>query len=128
VTTWTDDELARIGGAQELKIASRRDDGTLRSTRIVWVVRDGDDLYVRSVRGRDSPWFRGAGTRHEGRVEAGGVTRDVRLVELPVEADPVTHDRLDAAYRDKYRVYTRSTLDAITGDEARAATLQLLPS
>ena len=34
MTTWTSDELTRIGAADELEIASVRDDGTLR--KIFW--------------------------------------------------------------------------------------------
>jgi hypothetical protein len=49
---WTNDELAKIGTAQELQIASARRDGTLRNPRTIWVVRVGEDLYVRSMYGR----------------------------------------------------------------------------
>ncbi len=45
---WTDEELDRIGNAQELEIAALRADGTLRGPVTIWVVREGDDLYVRS--------------------------------------------------------------------------------
>src|SRR3712207_8294259 len=58
--TWTPDELSRIGGAEELQIASLRPDGTLRRYVTIWVVRVGDDLYVRSAYGKDNPWFRRA--------------------------------------------------------------------
>ena len=60
MTPWTSDELATIGSAEELRIASRRPDGTLRKPVTVWVVRHADDLYVRSVYGRGASWFRGA--------------------------------------------------------------------
>ena len=63
--TWTSDELKRVGGAEELEIASVRGDGTLREPVTIWVVRHGDDLYVRSVYGRGSSWFRGVQMRHE---------------------------------------------------------------
>lgn len=53
MTTWTNDELTKIGAAEELEIASRRRDGTLRNPVTIWVVRHGDDLYVRSVNGRE---------------------------------------------------------------------------
>jgi hypothetical protein len=49
MTTWTNEELDKIGNAEELRIASLRSDGTLREPVIIWVVRVGDDLYVRSV-------------------------------------------------------------------------------
>ena len=123
MSTWTSDELERIGAAEELELASVRRDGTLRDPVTMWVVRHGDDLYVRSVNGRGSSWFRGAQTRHEARVRAGGVDRDVGLVETDD-----AQDELDAAYRTKYRRYAGSIVDSIVSPEARAATFRLVPS
>ncbi|HMN60605.1 MAG TPA: DUF2255 family protein, partial [Anaerolinea sp.] len=94
---WTGDELSRIGKAEELEIASLRRDGTLRKSRTIWVVRVGDDLYVRSVNGRGSDWFRGVLTRHEGRIQAGGVEREVSFVEI---TDAAKQEQFDAAYRE----------------------------
>ena len=52
MTAWTDDELERIGGATELRIASRRPDGSLRRFIPIWVVSSGDDPFgVNSPRG-----------------------------------------------------------------------------
>jgi hypothetical protein len=51
MTAWTTDELDGIEAADELEIASLRSDGTLRHPTTIWVVRLGDDLYVRSVNG-----------------------------------------------------------------------------
>ena len=121
---WTSDELNKIGNAEELQIASLREDGTLRKLVIIWVVRLGADLYVRSVNGRTSAWFRGVQTRHEGHVRAGGVEKDVSFVEEP---DPGLNDRIDAAYATKYRRYAASIISHINGAEARAATIQLVP-
>lgn len=45
----------------------------------IWVVRVGDELYVRSVNGRTSAWFRGAQVRHAGHIRAGGMDKDVTL-------------------------------------------------
>src|SRR5829696_8630409 len=42
MSTWTSDELDRIGAAEELEIASVRRDGTLRNPVTIWVVRHGD--------------------------------------------------------------------------------------
>src|SRR5574342_618577 len=96
MVTWTSDELDKIGTAEELQIASRRDDGTLRKPVTIWVVRHGDDLYVRSVNGRTSAWFRGTQVLHEGHIQAGGVDKDVTFVE---EVAPDINDQIDAAYR-----------------------------
>jgi hypothetical protein len=123
MTTWTSDELTRIEAADELEIASVRSDGTLRSPRTIWVVRDGDDVYVRSVNGVTSAWYRGTLERHEGRVQAGGVDKEVSFVDVGDEVG----DRVDALYRNKYRRYAAHIVDAITSPEARAATIKLVP-
>ena len=122
MTTWTHDELTKIGAADELHIAPQRSDGTLRKPVIIWVARNGDDLYVRSVRGRTSAWFRGVQDRHEAHIEAGGVEKDVTLVETDD-----TNDAIDAAYRSKYRRYAKAIVDSIVSPQARAATLRLVP-
>src|SRR5919202_855198 len=81
MTAWTTDELSTIGAAEELELAPLRSDGTLRKQVTIWVIRHGDDLYVRSWRGRGGAWFRGTQVRHEGRIWAGGVEKDVAFVE-----------------------------------------------
>jgi hypothetical protein len=124
MTAWTSDELDKIGTADELEIAPLRRDGTLRNAVTIWVVRHGDDLYVRSYRGRGGSWFRAAQVRHEGRIRAGGVEQDVTFVE---ETDPGMHDQIDAAYRTKYRRYGARYIDPMVAPEARAATIKLVP-
>jgi hypothetical protein len=122
MTAWTSDELSSVGKADELDMASVKRDGTLRNPVTIWVVRHGDDLYVRSVNGRTGAWFRGAQDRHEARTHAGDVEKDVLLVET----DDV-NDEIDAAYRAKYRRYAASIVDTVVTPEARAATLKLVP-
>lgn len=121
---WTSEELNKIGTAEELQIASVGREGTLRKPVTIWVVRLGDDLYVRSVNGRNGTWFRGTQVRHEGRIWAGGLEKDVTFVEEP---DPEINEQIDAAYRTKYRRYAASIVNTIVSPEARAATIQLIP-
>src|SRR4051812_8780 len=108
MSTWTSDELDAIGSADELEIAPVRDDGTQRKPVTIWTVRHGDDVYVRSVNGRTSHWFRGAQARHEAHINAGGVDKDVRLVETDDGSEEI-----DAAYREKYRRYAANIVDSI---------------
>lgn len=124
MTTWTHAELSAIGAAEELQIAPLRSDGTLRDPVIIWVVRHGDDLYVRSYKGAGAAWFRGAQVRHEGRIWAGGIQKDVAFVAV---ADAGTNRQIDTAYRSKYRRYAASIIDSINGPTARAATIRLVP-
>ncbi|WP_331772656.1 DUF2255 family protein (plasmid) [Embleya sp. NBC_00888] len=119
---WNGSELERIATAEELDLASERSNGTLRDPVTMWVVRSGDGLYVRSVKGSDGPWYRGTQSRHQGRVEAGGVRRDVTFHQ----ADPAAYPGVDAAYREKYGHYT-SIVEHVLTDGARASTLRLEP-
>lgn len=48
MTGWTRHELNKIGQTEELQIAYLRQDGKLRNPVTIWVVRIGDDLYVRA--------------------------------------------------------------------------------
>ena len=124
MTTWTNDELNKIGKAEELQIASLRSDDTLRKPVTIWVVRVGDDLYVRSVYGRGSAWFRGTRTRSQGHIQAGGIDKDVTFVE---ETDAHVNEQIDDAYRTKYRRYAASIVNTTLAPEARAATIKLVP-
>lgn len=121
MTAWTREELKTFGDPEEVTIETMRKDGSLRKPVIIWIVRHDDDLYIRSVNGREASWFRGVLTRHEGRIRAGSVEKDVYLVET----DDV-NDEVDAAYREKYRRYP-GIVPSIVKPEAQAATLRLDP-
>ena len=123
MTQWTSDQLDRIGKAEEVQIASVGRGGKLRKPVTVWVVRHGEDLYVRSVRGRSAHWFRGTQERHEGRIRAGGVQQDVTFVDANNDID----DEVDTAYRAKYRRYAGSILNSVLTPEARSTTIKLVP-
>ena len=123
MTTWTSVELNTIGTADELQIAAVRADGTLRKPVIIWVVRLGDELYVRSVNGRTSAWFRGVQVQHAGRIWAGGLEKEVTFVE---DSDPETNKKIDAAYAAKYR-RSPSSVEHINSPAARTATIKLVP-
>jgi hypothetical protein len=123
MSAWTSDDLEKIAAADELQLASSRPDGNLRKPVTIWVVRLGEDLYVRSVNGRTSHWFRGTEDRHEGHIRAGGVDKDV----LFLEAGDDVNDEIETAYRTKYQRYGASYIDPLLTPDARAATLELVP-
>jgi hypothetical protein len=120
---WSDEELGRIGEAEELQLASARQDGTLRPYVTMWVVRVGDDLCVRSAYGPNNPWFRRARASGIGRIRAGGLERDVTFAA----ATPGVHADLDAAYHAKYDRYGPQIVATVVGPEAEAVTIKLAP-
>ena len=121
---WTPEELVRIGQADELDLASQRRDGSLRDPVTMWVVRDGDDLYVRSMHGRAGAWFRGTQTRRQGHIRSGGVDKDVVFV---IDTDSALNNRIDAAYRDKYRRYGGRIVGGVVNPASRESTIKLVP-
>jgi len=102
VSAWSQDDLDRLGDAGEVEVSSARRDGTLSRTRTVWIVRVGDQLYLRSVNGPDGAWYRLTRASHQGRIEARGVARDVTWVDVDAAGEPDVGPAVDAEYARKY--------------------------
>ncbi|WP_448811085.1 DUF2255 family protein [Agromyces bauzanensis] len=124
MTGWTEDELDTIGGSEEVGISSRRRDRSLRPYVTIWVVRVGDDLYVRSAYGPDNPWFVRAKASGSGRIRAGGIERDVSFAEPGADA----HASIDAAYHAKYDRHGPRIVGTVVGPQVVATTLRLEPT
>lgn len=120
MSTWSTDELRRLDQLSEIRVAGRRNDNTLRTLTIVWHVVVNDSLYVRSVRGTDGSWYKGAIRHHEGAIAFDGDTRNVTYVP-----DATADSQIDTAYFGKYG--NGSSTRAITNAAARATTLRIEP-
>jgi hypothetical protein len=120
---WTAEELEWIGAAEELEMTPIGEDGAPLRTVPIWVVRADADIYVRSWRGAAGVWFRAARASHAARIRAGGVERDVDLLEAGDEVN----DAVDAAYRDKYGRYP-SYVEPMVRADAQATTFRLVPA
>lgn len=123
MSTWTNDQLETIERVDEIEIAARRTDGTLNKPRVIWAVRDGDDVYIRSVNGSSAAWYRATRGRHEGHLKAAGLDADVTFTDVGA----AVKDRVDAAYRDKYRRYAASIVDSINSPGAAETTMRVVP-
>jgi hypothetical protein len=89
----------------------------------IWVVRSGDDVYVRSAYGQQNGWFKRALSSREGRITAGGVERDVTFEEPGAAVDAA----VDAAYHAKYDRYGPTIVGTVVSPEAARSTLRLVP-
>lgn len=123
-TGWTSEQLERVGGSTELELASQRADGTFSPYVTMWVVRVGDDLYVRSAYGPDNPWYRRATARGSGRIRAGGVDAEVSFAR----AGDGVQDDIDAAYHAKYDRYGPQIVGTVVGESAHHVTVRLVPT
>ncbi|WP_308467345.1 DUF2255 family protein [Rathayibacter soli] len=124
MTSWTGDELDQIGHADELRISSYRKDGTPRAFVTIWAVRVGESIYVRSAHGPENPWFVRALRSGAGRIEAGGVGRDVSFTA----ANAAEQNAIDTAYHQKYDRYGQRIVASVVGEKAHALTLRLTPT
>jgi len=124
MSAWDEAQLRRIGAATELRISSRRPDGTLRPAVTIWHAAVGDALYVRSAHGPENGWFRRAARSGTGRVTAGGVEQDVTFAL----ADAAVAAEVDAALHAKYDRYGAAYVRPITGPDAAATTLVVMPA
>ncbi|GLV60104.1 hypothetical protein KDH_69270 [Dictyobacter sp. S3.2.2.5] len=123
---WTQNEIERVGAADELQLTTLKQDGTPRKPVTIWVVRVGDDLYVRAYRGPETAWFRHTQRRPEGRISAGGVTKNVAFEQA--SGDKTLNQQIDAAYRSKYKRYSATYVDPMIAPQAHTTTLKLVPS
>jgi len=123
MSTWTSDALTTIGSADELRVSSYRPDGTLRPFVIIWVVRVGDDVYIRSAYGPGNGWFHRAQASGTGRVKVPGLEQDVTFVTPEPDADAA----IDAAYHAKYDRYGPGIVNTVVGPDVVDVTLRLVP-
>jgi hypothetical protein len=123
MATWTSDELKKIEATEELQLASIRLDGKLSRPVTIWVVRVSDELFVRSVNGREGAWFRGTQVRHAGHIWVGGIEKDVSFED----GDPKINEPIDDAYRSKYHRYSKGIVNSVLTPRSRASTIKLVP-
>ncbi len=122
MSDWTEHELRRIAGSDDLHVAPFREDGTTYGTPTwIWSVVVDDALYARAYHGTRSRWYQAALTQKAGRITAAGMTKEVAFEPVDGSLDA----RIDDAYRAKY---ARSPyLAPMIGAGARGATVRVTP-
>jgi hypothetical protein len=122
MNNWTSEELDKINAVEEIEIAPLQPTGKPGKPVTIWVVRLGDELYVRSYRGEGGAWYQDALASGKGFIWAGGLEQEVDFVEI---SDPGINDQIDAAYRAKYRQYPQY-VSPMVEPEVRATTMKLV--
>jgi hypothetical protein len=122
MNTWRKDERRKIAEADDLHIAPFREDGTTYGTPTwIWSVAVDDVLYARAYNGLSSRWYQAAVREKAGRIIAAGMTMEVTFEPV----DGPINDRIDQAYRAKYR--DSPYLRPMIGTRVRAATVRIMP-
>ena len=115
------DTIAVLDRANEVDIETRSPKGTVHSVPI-WVVVEGDDVFIRTYRGPTSRWYR--------ELLAAGGALVVDGNRIPVKAIPAADatsvKRTSDGYRKKYR--KGSSLDSMLVPSVLPTTLRLEPA
>jgi hypothetical protein len=118
--------MRRVVKAEELEIAARGADGSLRRWVPIWVVGVGGRIYVRTWQRRDTGWFGQVLGSRRARIRVADFVADVAVEDIG-EGEADLRAEVDAAYRTKYGHYGATSVDRMVTDDAAAATLQLIP-
>lgn len=126
MASWSPAQLDEFDTIDELELASRRPDGELRSPTTIWMVRVGQDVFVRGAYGATTRWNVRAREAGAGHVTAGfGIDHDVAFEP----ADPAVAEAVSAAYDAKYGArYERRIVDPVVSPESVGTTLRVVPA
>jgi len=113
--------IAVLDRANEVDVETRSPKGTVHSV-LIWVVVEGDDVFIRTYRGPTSRWYREL-LAGPGALVVTGKRVPVRAIAA---ADSASVKRASDAYRKKYR--RGSSLDSMLVPSVLPTTLRLEPA
>lgn len=117
------DELALLAESEEIELETAQLGGPPHRT-IVWVVVDGDDVFVRSVNGAQARWYREAVANPSVTIHVGGRS-------LPARPEPATDpDSIRRTNEQLARKYANegSALRSMLKPDIFDTTLRLTPA
>jgi len=123
---WTPDDMRRISSSDEMQIAAKRIDGTLRRWLPIWVVCVSEQVYVRTWYRRNTGWFAHVLDSRRAGIRVPGLRADVAVEDVAAGSGRLRAD-IDAAYRTKYGRYGTSAVGPMVAAAAAATTLRLSP-
>jgi hypothetical protein len=111
-----------MDATREVEIEASRADGSTHRV-VVWIVVDGEDVFVRSEFGEGGLWYRLLRRRPAGTLHVGDEAFPVTAIAA---GDPDSIARCSAALSRKYRT-SRASLAAMLRPEILESTLRLAP-
>ena len=108
-----------------VSIETSRDVDAPENRTIIWAVVVGDEVFVRSVRGRKGRWYQRISAHPEGALLVGDTRIAVRAAPA---TDAVTIDAVSEAFRSKYQAAWPGPTAGIVRSEVLPTTLKLSPA
>src|SRR5215831_7291349 len=114
-------EIKEITALDDLHIAPYRENGKTYGTLTwIWSVSVKDALYVRAYHGTKSSWYQAAIQQKAGKIQAAGMTKQVRFKAVKGEIN----DLIDEAYKAKYK--KNPFVKAMVSEKVREATIRIV--
>jgi hypothetical protein len=117
--------LERWNTTDEIDIETSASPGAKVHRTTIWIVVDGDDAYVRSVRGPAGRWYREITANPSGAVWADG---DRVAVKAEAANDPASIEKVSQAIRAKYERRWKGPTDSMLLPDTLPTTLRLIPA
>jgi hypothetical protein len=111
-----------LEAVREVDIETSRAPGSQTRRKTIWIVVDGGDVFVRSLRGAAGRWYRDLMANPQAVLHVDGDAVPVRAIDA---SDRDSVERTTAALRRKYG--PSRSLDSMVRDEMVDATLRLEP-
>jgi hypothetical protein len=117
--------LALWQSTAEIQIETSRGDGAPVHRTVIWIVVDGDKVYVRSVRGPSGRWYRELRANPVGAIHAGG-----RRVAIQAQDanNASSIERVSELLRQKYEARWPGPTASMLREETLPTTLRLEPT
>jgi hypothetical protein len=123
-TTFDKDTIQSLATIDEVDIETRAGADAPAHRVTIWVVLDGDAVYVRSVRGTRGRWYREATAYPQAVLHVSGRTLPVQIESV---GDAATIARVSDAIMRKYARWPNDAR-AMVRDEVLMTTLRLQPA
>jgi hypothetical protein len=117
--------LKLLDETDEVYIETSRDADSPQHRTIIWAVVVGEEVFVRSVRGRKGRWYQRISSYPEGALLAGDTRIPVRVAPV---TDNVTVEAVSEAFRSKYEEAWPGPTAGIVRSEVLPTTLKLSPA
>ncbi len=118
------EDLRVLAETDEVEIETPRAQGSSRRT-IIWIVVDGERVYIRSVRGPAGRWYQAVGGGGEARLHAAPRVWTIRTVPVTAQADVA---RVSDAIRRKYQDRSPGPTAAMLRPDVLPTTLRVEPA
>ncbi len=123
--TFDSETLQTLDRAAEIDIETSRGEGAPVHQVTIWVVVDGDGVYVRSVRGPSGRWYRELTANPKGAIHVNGR----RLaIEAEPAADAESISRVSDAFKRKYEQRWPGPLAGMLRDQVLPTTMRAKPA